>query len=45
MVEVHADMSSGNRATETKRYMMKNPKLSSEGRTNAAYHQFKLEKR
>ena len=45
MLEAHAEMNSGNRATETKRYMMKNPKLSSEGRTAAAYHQFKLEKR
>lgn len=45
VLEAHAEMNSGNRTTETKRYMMKNPKLSSKGRTTAAYHQFKLEKR
>ena len=45
MLEVHAEMSSGNRATETKRYMMKNPKLSSEGRTFAANRQIELENR
>ena len=37
-------MSSGNRAKETKRTMMRNPKLSSKGRAFAAYHQIKLEK-
>ena len=37
-------MSSGNRAKERKRTMMRNPKLSSEGRAFAAYHQIKLEK-
>ena len=44
VLELHAEMSSGNKAKETKRCMMKNPKLSSEGRTFAAYHQIKLEK-
>ena len=44
MLELHAEMSSGNRATEAKRTMMKNPKLSSKRRAFAAYHQIKLEK-
>jgi hypothetical protein len=43
VLELHAEMSSGNNATETKRYMLKNPKLSSEDRRKAAYHQIELE--
>ena len=45
MLELHAEMSSGKRAMETKRSMMKDPKLSSEGRTFAANRQIELENR